>query len=129
MTGLTPRKRFLNALNREEADRVPVFDAPNNLKLFKRELGRDNFYFQGIPAVRLSKRLGLDACLIPEAGYTGLISRHWKWPDREHFIDELNVEYAVNESSWPLGIPKKPSLKGRKVWEKLKFPDPNAPWR
>ncbi len=97
----------------KKTDRVPVFDASNNLKLFKRELGIDNFYFQGIPAVRLSKRLGLDACLIPEAGYTGLISRHWKWPDREHFIDELNVEYAVNESSWPLGIPKKPSLKGR----------------
>jgi uroporphyrinogen decarboxylase len=129
VSDITPRERFLSAFRHEETDRVPIFEVPNNRALLKRELGVDIERPDGIPYVRFSKALGLDAALVVEGGYTGVISERWQWNDPTHFIDELGVGYSVQESSWPLAMPEKPSLTNRETWNKLRLPDPTEPWR
>jgi uroporphyrinogen decarboxylase len=129
MNDIRPRERFLSVFRHEETDRVPIFDVPNNRALLKRELGEDIDHPDGIPNVRFSKTIGLDAALVVEGGYTGVISDHWTWTDPTHFIDELGVGYSVQESSWPLAMPEKPSLKNRELWKRLQLPDPTEPWR
>ncbi len=126
---MTPRERFLLAFSHEEGDRVPVFDAPNNPALFVRELGKENLYSEGVPMVYLSRALGMDACLVPEAGYTGLVSKHWHWQSPDRFTDELGVEYVYNDSSWPLAVPVKESIRTREDWERIRLPDPCEAWR
>ena len=79
MVEITPRERFQTAFLHQEADRVPVFEVPNNPELFRRQLGESNEYSEGIPHVRLSKALGMDACFVPEGGYTGIIRPYWEW--------------------------------------------------
>lgn len=129
MDELTPRERFLLAFEHKEADRVPIFDTPNNPSLFVRELGKENYYSEGIPHVRLSRALGMDACFVPEGGYTGLISRHWAWESSTSFTDELGVGYRCNETSWPLAIPVSPGIQDRNDWNRIVLPDPHASWR
>ncbi|RKX77204.1 MAG: hypothetical protein DRP87_09790 [Spirochaetes bacterium] len=126
---LTPRQRFLTAFEHREGDRVPIFDVPNNPALYRREFGKENYFLEGVPAVILAKKLGLDACMIPEGGYTALISKRRNWLDNSRFKDELGVEYRCSESSWPLAVPVSPSIKSRQDWEKIVLPDPREDWR
>lgn len=126
---MTPRERFLAAFRHEETDRVPIFEVPNNRQLLKRELARTVDRPDGVAMVRFSKAVGLDAALVLEGGYTGVIADHWRWTDPTHFVDELGVGYSVQESSWPLAMPEKPYIKNRELWEQLRLPDPTEPWR
>jgi uroporphyrinogen decarboxylase len=127
--GMTPRERFLMTFEHQEPDRVPIFDAPNNPALFRDNLGTDNYFSGGREAVLLSKTLGMDAALVPERGYTGLIAPQWNWTDRKGFTDELGVRYVCNESSWPLGIPVEESIADRQSWKNINLPDPREDWR
>jgi uroporphyrinogen decarboxylase len=126
---ISPRERFLTALDGREPDRVPIFDAPNNPELFIRYLGDKNYYSTGKNAVDLSKKLGMDACLVPERGYTGLIAPHWDWIKEDEFIDELGVTYRVNESSWPLAVPVKAAITSKEDWKSIRLPNPDEEWR
>ena len=129
MNNISPRERFLGAFLHQELDRVPVFDTPNNPELFKRELGQENLYSHGVPMVHLSRKLGMDACLVVERGYTGLISEFVKWSDKYHFTDELGVPYVCNDTSWPLAVPERAAITDRKTWETVTLPDPREKWR
>lgn len=126
---MIPRQRFLAAFEHRETDRVPVFDIVNNPALYVRRFGRKNTFGDGTLIADLYRGLGLDACFVPVGGYTGLIERNQNWIGDKGFIDELGVEFAVNDSSWPLGLPVRPSLNDRRDWEALELPDPSAPWR
>lgn len=117
------------ALEGKEPDRVPIFDTPNNPELFTHFLGDQNYYSSGKNAVALSKKLGMDACLVPERGYTALIAPHWNWKGQDEFVDELGVTYRVNESSWPLAVPIKTAIRRKKDWENIQLPDPDEDWR
>ena len=101
---MTPRERIITAFSHREADRIPVFDVANNPALFAQFLGEENPYSEGVPTVRLARALGLDAAMIPVRSYTGLIPPKEHWNSGSSFIDRFGVEYAVSESSWPLGI-------------------------
>ncbi len=123
---LSPRGRFLAALAGDEPDRVPVFDTPNHPELIEHELGTANYYSDGKPFVFLSRRLGMDACLVADRYYSGLIARERSWMGTDRFTDETGTEYAVNESTWPLGIPTKPGIADRKSWSRVTLPDPDS---
>ena len=123
------KQRFLAAFDHRETDRVPVFDIVNNPELYVRSFGKDNYYLDGAVAARLYRELGLDACFVPVGGYTGLIGKHQHWLSEEAFEDEFGVGYAVNSTSWPLGLPVKPSLVDRRAWESLAFPKASEDWR
>jgi uroporphyrinogen decarboxylase len=121
---MAPRERFLGVLNRVETDRIPVYDTPNHPDLIEKELGTDNYYSDGPPFVRLSRKLGLDACLVADRYYSGLITRNRDWKGVSLFEDETGTEYTVNESTWPLGIPTRPGIVDRESWERIELPDP-----
>jgi len=100
----TGRKRILAAFEHREVDRIPVFDVANNPELFLKGLGRENHWSDGAPTVKLAKKLGLDAAMVPVGSYTALIKKERTWIDDTTFIDRFGVKYTVSSSSWPLGI-------------------------
>ncbi|MFP4384782.1 MAG: uroporphyrinogen decarboxylase family protein [Spirochaetia bacterium] len=110
MKFISPRERIEAAFAHQEADRVPVFDVANNPLLYTHSLGEPNTYYDGPPAVRLAKKLGLDAAMVPAGNYTGLIKREHKWSGPGRFTDSLGVSFKVMESSWPLAVAEEISL-------------------
>lgn len=116
-------------LSQRDTDRVPIFDTPNHPSLIEKELGLDNYYSDGVPFVLLSKKLGLDACLVADRYYSGLITRIRAWKGPNHFEDETGTEFSVNETTWPLGIPTHPGITDRQSWETVRLPDVDDPDR
>jgi uroporphyrinogen decarboxylase len=107
---VSPRERIEIAFKHQEADRVPVFDVANNPQLYVHSLGEPNPYYDGAPAVRLAKKLGLDAVMVPAGNYTGLIKRQHDWTGDAAFTDALGVSFTVMPSSWPLAVAEEISL-------------------
>jgi len=126
---MTPRERFLTALQGGQPDRVPVWDWVNNPALYQDQLGQTPTYFDGSLAAQLSKALGLDAVWAPAEGFMGLISERWQWLDRTRYADEWGIGYQVEAGSWPLAFPARHAIKTRADWDKLDPPEPNTPWR
>jgi uroporphyrinogen-III decarboxylase len=108
-----------------QADRVCLFDVPNNPALFRRHLGIENYYSEGVPMVRLSKAMGLDACLVGHRRYTGLITRQNRWLAAKSFMDEFGLTYHLGDATWPLAMPGKPVITDRSAWDKIKLLDPH----
>jgi len=73
-------------------------------ELFLKGLGQENPWSEGAPTVKLAKKLGLDAAMVPVGSYTALIRKERDWIDDTTFIDRFGVKYTVSSSSWPLGI-------------------------
>jgi uroporphyrinogen decarboxylase len=101
---ISGRKRILAAFEHREVDRIPVFDVANNPELFLKGLGQENHWSDGAPTVKLAKKLGLDAAMVPVGSYTALIKKERTWIDDTTFLDRFGVKYTVSSSSWPLGI-------------------------
>lgn len=100
----TGRERISLAFSHQCADRLPVFDVVNNPALFRQVLGSENPWSEGIPTVRLSKILGLDAAMVPVGSYTGLIPRSEQWSGPSGFTDRFGVIHTISDASWPLGV-------------------------
>ena len=100
----TGRERICAAFAHKEIDRIPVFDVPNNPELFVHELGLENPWSDGLLSVKLAKKLGLDAAMVPVGSYTGLIRKERNWTKQDAFYDRFGVGYIVSDSSWPLGM-------------------------
>lgn len=103
-SALSGKERVELAFAHKEADRVPVFDVVNNPEVFESLLGDGNHWSDGILNARLSRRLGLDAVMVPAGSYTGLIKREREWPAPDTFRDQFGVLFKVMDSSWPLGV-------------------------
>ncbi|TVR58795.1 MAG: hypothetical protein EA426_09120 [Spirochaetaceae bacterium] len=123
LTEMTPLERFVRALRREPTDRVPVFDVPNNPALFREVLGAENRLSEGRPHAQLSRALGMDACMVVDRFYTGIIASERDWRDATTFLDEYGVEYRVSDASWPLAMPTKPGIVSRDDWARVVLPD------
>ena len=116
----TGRKRILAAFEHRETDRIPVFDVANNPELFLKGIGKENPWSAGAPTVKLAKKLGLDAAMVPVGSYTALIKKERNWIDDTAFLDRFGVKYTVSSSSWPLGIATEEAVLDEKFAENFK---------
>jgi uroporphyrinogen decarboxylase len=117
---MTGRKRIIAAFDHQEVDRIPVFDVANNPELFLEGLGAENPWSNGAPTVKLAKKLGLDAAMVPVGSYTALIKKERAWLDDTTFLDRFGVKYTVSSSSWPLGIAIEEAVLDEKFAENFK---------
>ena len=70
MKHYTGKERILCAFEHKKADRLPVFDVVNKPELYMEMLGERNDESKGRLAVRLAKRLGMDAVTVHSSPYT-----------------------------------------------------------
>lgn len=126
---MTPNERFLHAFTHTEGDRVPVFEAIANPRLFPEKIGEENYYYEGAKTVRLVRALGMDGAHIEVGGFTSHIGPYQNWKDDTHFTDEFGVPHTVSAASWPLAMASGSAIPDREAWEKMPRPDPYADWR
>lgn len=100
----TGKQRVMCAFSHKKADRLPVFDVINKPDMYLDFLSEDNFAAKGRPAVRLAKKIGMDAVLVHSAPYTCLIPPKETWDTPNSFTDRFGIRCQVTETSWPLGM-------------------------
>ena len=100
----TGKKRMEYAFRHQKADRLPVFDVVNKPDMYEQFLGEPNFEMKGRPAVRLAKKIGMDAVLVHCAPYTCLIPPKDTWDSPSSFTDRFGIRCQVTDTSWPLGM-------------------------
>ena len=129
MPEMTPRERFLYAFTHREGDRVPIFEAIANPRLYPEKIGEENYYYEGAKSAKLIRALGMDGVHIEVGGFTSHIGPYQNWSDKTHFTDEFGVPHIVSEASWPLAMASGHAFPDRESWEKGPRPDPLADWR
>jgi uroporphyrinogen decarboxylase len=122
---MTPRERFVTALNGGVPDRVPVFDFLFSPRLQKELLGYTTELYDGESQVKLATKLGLDAQFMPVNGYPGFEDE--PHPLGSHYKDEWNVTYIKN--GWPVMLQTDVPIKSRQDWKNYRMPDPRSPIR
>lgn len=111
----TGKQRIACAFAHKRADRLPVFDIINKPDMYTNILGEDNYESKGRPAVRLAKKLGMDAVTVHSAPYTCLIPPRDRFDTPDSFTDRFGIRCKVVDTSWPLGMAVEP----REVSEEL----------
>jgi uroporphyrinogen decarboxylase len=69
---VTPKERFLTALNSGIPDRDPIAEHLFSLKLQKEVLGYNTVLYEGAAQARLAARLGIDMVWAPMNGFCGI---------------------------------------------------------
>ncbi len=123
---MTPKERFIAALNRRQVDRVPMFDFLFQKPLFRKLIGREPAGYNARDAIELTKALGLDGVWIPYGCFSG-----WspKMLSENVYVDEWGTTFERNESSWPIDAPIAFPLASRDALKNYRMPDPLAPGR
>lgn len=123
---MTPKERFMTAINLEEPDRVPLFDFLFNPEIFKTVLGR--FPPQGVEDwVKCTKKLGLDALWLGADAPEDFQLKSAGKPGT--FYDEWGIVCEGTETSWPIPwVVDYPFRDAEKILE-FEPPDPHAPGR
>lgn len=108
MKHYTGKERIICAFEHKKADRLPVFDVVNKPELYMEMLGERNDESKGRLAVRLAKRLGMDAVTVHSAPYTCLIPPRSQFDGVDRFTDRFGITCKVTSTSWPLGMAVNP---------------------
>lgn len=122
---MTPRERFLTALNGGTADRVPIAEHLFSLKLQKELLGYNTVLFEGTAQVELAAKLGIDTVWVPINGFCGI--EETPHQENEIYKDEWGVTYKKN--GWPIIAQVECPVKNRDDWNKYKLPEVNTSYR
>lgn len=122
---MTPRERFVTALNGGTPDRVPIHEHLFSPKLLQEQLGYTTVLYDGASQAKLATKLGLDTIWTPINGFCGI-------EDIPHeknvtYKDEWGVTYKKN--GWPIIAQIDTPIKTREDWEKYKMPEVNTPNR
>jgi len=96
------------AFEHKKADRLPVFDVVNKPDMYPQFIGESNYESHGRQAVRLAKKLGIDAVMVHSAPYTCLIPPKSDWDRPDGFTDRFGIQCKVTSTSWPLGMAHNP---------------------
>lgn len=122
---MTPRERFLTALNGGVPDRIPITEHLFSQKLLKEVLGYNTILYEGKAQAELATKLGIDAIWTPINGFCGIEETpHEK---DEIYKDEWGVTYRKN--GWPIIAQIDTPVKSREDWEKYNFPPVDTPYR
>lgn len=122
---MTPRERFLTALNGGVPDRIPITEHLFSQKLLKEVLGYNTILYEGKAQAELAAKLGIDAIWTPINGFCGIEETpHEK---DEIYKDEWGVTYRKN--GWPIIAQIDTPVKSREDWEKYNFPPVDTPYR
>jgi uroporphyrinogen decarboxylase len=123
---MTPKQRFLAAMQRQSVDRVPLFDFLFQRPLFTEMIGRTPASYNARDAMDLTVALGLDGVWIPFGAFAG-----WQ-PETlgtNVYKDEWGTTFETNDASWPIDAPIAYPLPDRAALAGYVPPDPMAPGR
>lgn len=116
----TGKQRIECAFAHKRADRLPVFDVVNKPDMYIDILGADNYESKGRPAVRLAKKLGMDAVTVHSAPYTCLIPPRERFDTPDSFTDRFGIRCKVVDTSWPLGMAVNPREISEEILETIR---------
>jgi len=122
---MTPKDRFLIALNGGTPDRVPIAEHLFSLKLQKEVLGYTTILYDGTAQAELAAKLGIDMVWVPVNGFCGI--EETPHLENEVYQDEWGVTYKKN--GWPIIAQIACPIKDREDWIKYKLPEVNTPYR
>ena len=122
---MTPKERFLTALNGNIPDKVPIAEHLFSLKLQKEVLGYNTILYEGAAQAELSAKLGLDMVWLPINGFCGIEENPHQ--ENEIYKDEWGVTYRKN--GWPIIAQVACPVKNREDWLNYKLPKVNTPYR
>jgi len=118
---MTPKERFLTALNKKQPDRIPLYDYLFSKDLFEEVLGERPDAYDVMLGIDLSFALGHDAVWIPPKGLAPTILDE----AGDVYKDEWGTVYKKHDSvSWPSDAPIEYPVKCRDDFEQMTFPDP-----
>ncbi|MCY1719386.1 hypothetical protein OU798_03485 [Prolixibacteraceae bacterium Z1-6] len=95
---MTPKERFLTALNGGTPDRVPIAEHLFSLKLQKEILGYNTVLYEGAAQAELATKVGIDMLWVPINGFCGI--EETPHQENEIYKDEWGVTYKKN--GWPI---------------------------
>jgi len=122
---MTPKERFLTALNSGIPDRVPIAEHLFSLKLQKEVLGYNTILYEGAAQAELAAKLGIDMIWVPVNGFCGI--EETPHQENEIYQDEWGVTYR--KKGWPIIAQIKCPIKDRDDWNKYELPEVNTPYR
>jgi uroporphyrinogen decarboxylase len=122
---MTPKERFLTALNSGIPDRVPIAEHLFSLKLQKEVLGYNTILYEGAAQAELAAKLGIDMIWVPVNGFCGIEETPHQLNDV--YQDEWGVTYKKN--GWPIIAQIACPIKDRGDWNSYKLPEVNTPYR
>lgn len=122
---MTPRERFITALQGGTPDRVPIFDHLFSRKLMQEIVGYTTELYDGKAQVELASKLGIDCLWTPINGFCGI--EETSHQQNEIYKDEWGVTYQKN--GWPIIAQIDTPIKGREDWEKYVMPEVDTPYR
>ena len=122
---MSPKERFLTALNGGTPDRVPIAEHLFSLKLQKEILGYNTILYEGAAQAELATRIGIDMVWVPINGFCGI--EEMPHLGNEIFMDEWGVTYKKN--GWPIIAQIACPIKDREDWQNYKLPAVNTPFR
>ena len=123
---VTPRERFLTAINGGQPDRVPMFDFLFQEPLYESLIGHRPGSFNGLDALALARKLGQDAIWVPLAGFQGYSP---EWIDERTYRDEWGTVFVRSDVSWPIDSPIRYPITCRADFEGYACPNPLLPGR
>jgi len=124
---MTPKQRFLTALDLKQPDRVPTFDFLFSLNLYEHVLGRKPESYNAEDAIALAEALRLDGVHIG-TGAAETFTEIKPAPDT--IIGEWGTSQKIDSSiSWPTGGPFAYPVRNRSDWKNYEIPDPYAKGR
>ncbi len=122
---MTPKQRFLTALQCGIPDRVPLFDHLFSPNLQEHVLGYKSDLYDGESIVKLAHKIGIDSSWIPINGFCG--TEEEAHEEGTRYVDEWGVSYIKN--GWPIMAQRDTPIKNRNDWNNYRLPDPDAPFR
>ena len=99
---MTGKERILCAFDHKKADRLPVFDIVNHPEMYVQYLGEELSVLRGVPAVKLARKIGMDAVEVPPKPFTCLIPPKEEFDGENTFTDRFGIKNVVTDTSWPL---------------------------
>ncbi len=114
------KQRTICAFEHRKADRLPVFDIVNKPDMYEDLLGEENYESSGRKAVRLAKKLGMDAVTVHSAPYTCLIPKRSGFDSPNTFTDRFGIKCKVTDTSWPLGMAYDPLEADEEFLERIR---------
>jgi uroporphyrinogen decarboxylase len=123
---VTPRERFLTAINNGKPDRVPLFDFLFQEPLYESLIGHKPGSYNGPDALELAIKLNMDAIWVPLAGFQGYSP---EWIDDKTYKDEWGTVFTRSDVSWPIDSPISYPIQTADDFKKYVCPDPTLPGR
>jgi len=122
---MTPKERFLTALNGGTPDRVPIAEHLFSQKVLKEVLGYNTILYEGAAQAELAAKLGIDMVWVPINGFCGI--EETPHQENEVYQDEWGVTYKKN--GWPIIAQIACPIKDREDWKNYKLPEVNTTCR